>query len=153
MFKKMILGTLFAGLIVILVIGGIVRTRAKLDQAAETAVSNSTSTAGHENHEDHEQQRTAVSEWQTVSATVTNVRNQGLWLQLQTGSTVRIRKQPWTFAQSQGFTAQIGDVVTLTGYTDGAEFEICVIENPAAGQMAQLRDENGRSLWNVHDES
>ena len=152
MFKKMILGTLFAGLIVILVIGGIVRTRAKLDQAAETAVSNSTTT-GHENHEDHEQQRTAVSEWQTVSATVTNVRNQGLWLQLQTGSTVRIRKQPWAFAQSQGFTAQIGDVVTLTGYTDGAEFEICVIENPAAGQMAQLRDENGRSLWNVHDES
>jgi len=158
-FKKIVLGTLFAGLIGVLVIGGINRTKAKFEQVAETAVSNTPKSENDGNnpqssraYETHDEQKTAVSDWQTTTATVTNVRDQGLWLQLPDGSTTRIRKQPWAYVISQGFTAQVGDSLLLTGYAKESGFEICVVENAASGQIAELRDENGRSLWNNHTE-
>lgn len=144
MFKKILLGAAFMGLIALLVIGGIRRTQEKLTQT--------TTTGDHETDDNHDiDGETAVDEWQTVTATVSNVRANGLWLQLENGETIRLRQQPWAYAQTQGFSAQAGDTIRLTGYTNAGGFEVCTAHNLASGQKMRLRDENGRSLWGNDD--
>lgn len=144
MFKKIFLGAAFMGLIALLVIGGIRRTQEKLTQT--------TTTGDHETGDNHDiDGETAVDEWQTVTATVSDVRANGLWLQLENGETIRLQRQPWVYAQKQGFSAQAGDTVRLTGYTNADGFQICTAHSPASGQKIRLRDENGRSLWGNHD--
>ncbi|MCA9958481.1 MAG: hypothetical protein KC413_03270 [Anaerolineales bacterium] len=156
MIKKLILGTLFAGLLALLIIGGMRRTQDKLEQAAETVArqngnGNGNTYAATDSHDDHEATAVTATVWQTVTASVTDVRPNGLWLQLANNQTVRIRRQPWAFAQTQGFNAQIGDTVRLTGYSDASNFEVCTAENLTSGHTVHLRDEHGHSLWDQHE--
>jgi hypothetical protein len=88
-----------------------------------------------------------VDEWLTLSGTVISVDASLLAVQLDNGELVEMIGRPWTFAQEQGFTAEVGDRVTVVGFYEGDELEVGQIDNVSSGLGVEIREESGRPLW------
>jgi hypothetical protein len=88
-----------------------------------------------------------VEEWLTLQGTVVSVDADTLVVQTTSGEQVTMENRPWWFAQEQGFSAQVGDQVTLVGFYEGDDFEVGRIDDATNGQKVLVRDENGRPLW------
>ena len=96
-----------------------------------------------------------VKEWLTIQGAVVSVDANTLIVQTDSGQQVAVENRVWWFAQEQGFSAQVGDQVTLVGFYEGDDpstssgqrFEVGQIEDAANGQTVLVRDENGRPLW------
>ncbi len=88
-----------------------------------------------------------VSEWLALFGVVTGIDTGLLTVQLDSGELVEMEGRPWRFAQEQGFTAEVGDRVTLIGFYEGDEFEVGQIDNDATGLSVAIREESGRPLW------
>jgi uncharacterized protein YdeI (BOF family) len=147
MLKKLVLGTLFVGLIGILVAGAVIRTMDKTERVAEAygygygrgngeagayaAGSSGQGRGGYaqggnrggysgQGREDtpaiNATGQANVEEWLTLQGTVVSVDADTLVVQTSAGEQVTIENRPWWFAQEQGFTAQVGDQVTLVGF-------------------------------------
>jgi hypothetical protein len=149
MFKNLLLGTLFTLVTLLLIVGGVNRTLDKLGDANEPLGQQGGSSVETADQEAHE--GVAAENWETAVATVSSIRNNGLWLELTDGTTARARRAAWEYAQSQGFSAQVGDTILLTGYRTNENFEIVALRHEVTGVEVRLRDENGRSLWSGRD--
>jgi hypothetical protein len=88
-----------------------------------------------------------VNEWLQIQGVAASVDGDALVVQSAAGEQVELEGRPWTFAQEQGFAAQAGDQLALTGFYEGDEFEVGRIENLSSGQVVLLRDESGRPMW------
>jgi hypothetical protein len=88
-----------------------------------------------------------VEEWLTLQGTVVSVDADTLVVQTVSGEQVTMENRPWWFAQEQGFSAQVGDQVTLIGFYENDSFEVGQVDDITKGQMVLVRDENGRPLW------
>ena len=88
-----------------------------------------------------------VNEWLLIEGTVVSVDENTLVVQTTADTQVRVENRAWWFAQEQGFSAQSGDQVTLTGFYEGADFEVGQIANDTSNQIVLIRDETGRPLW------
>ena len=148
MIKNIVLGSLFGLIVIGLVIGGVNRSREKFAQvaAANEPLNRQTAVRDQDHDHDYEQTYSPVS-WETTTAVVYEQRPNGLWLRDDDGRELRIRRAAWEYAQSLGFTAEVGDSVTLTGYQAGADFEIGLMRHNGNGLEIGLRDDNGRALW------
>ena len=147
MLKKVVLGFLVVGLVGILVAGAVTRTLAKTgtevgygrgqgnDQGDITRSGDQTGTGQAE-----------VDEWLTLSGTVTSADVDLLVVETASGE-VTVENRGWWYAQEQGFAAQAGDEVVLTGFYENDLFEVGQIDNLTAGQTVTLRDEAGRPMW------
>ncbi|MFC2015637.1 DUF5666 domain-containing protein [Chloroflexota bacterium] len=92
------------------------------------------------------QGQASVDEWLTVDGAVQSVDTSTLIVR-SLGGEVTVQNRAWWFAQDQGFTAQVGDQVTLRGFYEGDDFEVGSIVNHTSGETALIREENGRPLW------
>ena len=63
------------------------------------------------------------------------------------GGQIVLEGRSLSFAVSQGFTAQAGDEMVLTGFYDGEDFEVVQLTNQTSQQVIQLRESSGRPLW------
>jgi len=96
-----------------------------------------------------------VEEWLTLRGTVMSVDADTLVMETDNGEQVSVENRAWWFAQEQGFSAQVGDQVTLVGFYEGEDpstgsglrFEVGRIDDVTKGQTVLVRDENGRPLW------
>lgn len=88
-----------------------------------------------------------ISSVVTLEGVAGSVDASTLSVTLSDGKAVSIADRGWTYAQSQGFTAQPGDKLTLAGFYDGETFEAVTITNNTSGQSVTLRDETGRPMW------
>jgi hypothetical protein len=88
-----------------------------------------------------------VEEWLTLQGTVVSVDADVLVVQTVSGEQVTMENRPWWFAQEQGFSAQVGDQVTLIGFYENDSFEVGQIDDISKGQTVLVRDEDGRPLW------
>jgi hypothetical protein len=177
MLKKIVLGTLLVGLIGVLVAGAAVRTMDRTARVAEArgyghghdevgACEEGESGQGHGKGEVSEYDETGgsgqgrggyggqagvgeadVEQWLTLQGTVVSVDANVLVVQTSSGEQVTVENRAWWFAQELGFTAQVGDQVTLVGFNEGDHFEVGRIDDATNGQTVRLRDENGRPLW------
>ena len=86
-------------------------------------------------------------EWLTIQGTVASVDANTLVVLTTDGEQVTVEGRAWWFAQEQGFSAQVGDKVTLTGFHEDDHFEVGQIDDATTGQTVLIRDENGRPLW------
>ena len=157
MIKNAVLGSLFGLIVIGLLIGGVNRSREKFAQVAaanEPAANEPLNRQAaardqdhdHDHDDDYERDYAPVS-WESMTAVVYEQRPNGLWLRSEDGRELRLRRATWEYAQSLGFTAAVGDSVTLTGYQAGADFEIGLIRHNGSGLEIALRDDNGRALW------
>jgi hypothetical protein len=133
MVKKIVLGALLVGLIGVLVIGAVIRTRDK--------------TSGNGGGQGAGGGRVSAADWVTVDAAVEVLDDSGLRLSAD-GETVTIQGRAWSYAQDAGLAVSTGDRLRLTGfYDESGLFEPGQIENLTTGQMVVLRDDGGRPLW------
>lgn len=173
MFKKIALGTVIAGLVGALVFGAVNRTTALAGagegsgggrgQGARYAQQDSgrgpaagaqlTGQRGGRGQggaglgDGTGTGQAVVEEWVTLEGTVTGVDADALTVKAANGETVTVENRAWTYAQSQGFSAQNGDKVTVVGFYEDGTLEVGKITDQTNGQQVSLRDENGRPLW------
>lgn len=88
-----------------------------------------------------------VKAWITETGIIESV-SPDLWvIKLSDGTFLELEGQALRYLNEQGFSVNVGDSVTLTGFFDGDKFEIGQIENTALGTIMSIRDENGRPYW------
>lgn len=89
----------------------------------------------------------AAIPWQSMTGKVVDSSLEAVLLVAEDGSEVLVEGQPWRFAQSQGFEAQVGDTVTVMGYAEANEFKAGTLTNLTTEVTVHLRDEFGRPGW------
>ena len=168
MIKKIVLGTLFTGLLALLVVGGINRTVSKTEagtenrgqgeRATETSAGKSNgpgsnrlgSEVGEEDCNDGESDgvgRTEVDEWVELFGAVAEVDEHEMLVELENGENLSVSGRPWRFALESAFEISNGDAVRLVGFYEGDRFEVGTLTNNSSGQSLQIRDESGRPIW------
>jgi len=153
MLKKVVLGLLVVGLIGILAAGAVTRTLAKTGSeegygAGQGHGQGNGSSQG-DIVRDGDQTGTGqaeVDEWLTLAGAVVSADADVLVVDTASGE-VAVENRGWWYAQEQGFVAQAGDQVVLTGFYENEDFEVGQIDNLTSGQTVTLRDENGRPMW------
>jgi len=170
MLKKILLGTLFVGLIGILVTGAVTRTIDRTELTAEaqgrgqgkgeaiayTASGNGQgrSSYGQGNASNSVAQRqypnneTSPQEWLEYEGIVVQAPAHGVDLVIQTsdGQEVKVGTGP-EYMASQGFTLQAGDPVQVRGYWEDGELKASQGTRLADGRTITLRDEAGHPAW------
>jgi hypothetical protein len=157
MLKKIVLGTLFVGLVAVLVIGAANRTSARASEADDAATASESSSGqgsrgqgsgvrGQGSGSDVAQAEEVVA-WVTVDGAVTGVTDNEIVIDTADGQQVAVGGRPWSYAQEQQFTVQVGDRLRLQGFYEGEELEVGRIENQRSGATVQMRDTSGRPMW------
>lgn len=83
-------------------------------------------------------------EWVSITGTVTSIDATQMTVQTASGEIV-IADRPWSFALAAGFTAQVGDQVTLDGFYANDTFEVGRLTN---GELVvSIRADSSRPLW------
>lgn len=168
MFKKIILWTLFGGLIVLLTAGAINRTLAKSGDnyaqngRGEPRGQNLIETArgggqgfgrSNETRDQNSFYNPGVAqsgelEWFTLEGQVVAFDPTALLISVPGQEELEISGRAWIFAQEAGFTLQPGDHLLLTGFYETEDhFEVSHIQNQSSGEVLFLRDESGRPMW------
>jgi RNase P/RNase MRP subunit p29 len=83
-------------------------------------------------------------DWQTIEGAVISVDQQQMTVRTAEGD-IQIADRPWDFAQSAGFTVQVGETVSMTGFYEDGTFEVGTLAT--GSQQVQVREESGRPLW------
>lgn len=79
---------------------------------------------------------------------VTSVDENILVVETTAGETIEISNRGWWFAVESGFSAQLGDQLSLTGFYESEDqFEVISMQNQTNGQSVSMREETGRPLW------
>jgi hypothetical protein len=151
MLKKVIVGTLFIGLIAVLVIGAIYRTMDKSQDARNSfgrgrGLSESRVAAVPVDQRQGQAQD-QVREWLTLIGTVERIDESTLIIGLASGEPITVEGRPWRYALEQGFSAAVGDRLIVTGFYDGEVFEVGQLANSTSDQTLNIRQDNGRPLW------
>ena len=154
MLKKVVLGTLLAGLIGILVAGAVIRTVDKTAQVAEARGGGGSQGHGYGHgdsaaisHETGQESDCEEHIWLTLQGVVVSVDEDALVVRVDSSEEVVVEGRPWRFAQEQGFSTQVGDKVTLVGFYEDGTFEAGQISDATNGQTVLIREESGRPLW------
>ena len=170
MVRKIVLGTLFIGLIGILVTGSVIRTMDRTERVAE-AEGNGHGRGEASEHVEGEsgQGRSGYGrgnagegvaerqysnyeappeEWLVYEGAVVQVPQDGvdLVIEMSDGEELPVGTGPMYMA-SQGFTLQAGELVQVRGYWEDGEFKAAQVTCLADGQTITLRDEMGRPAW------
>jgi hypothetical protein len=84
--------------------------------------------------------------WYSAQGRITAINGDEMRVATTDGE-VLVEGQPWQYALGQGFTAQVGDEMRLSGYDEDDEFKVGWLENLSTGYGVMLRDETGRPGW------
>jgi hypothetical protein len=163
----MVLWAIFLGLAAVLIVGAIRRTQDVQNRSA----TDSASGQGHGRSEnvviaDEEtgprqgnsqgagnaqaDDAATVNLTRTVQASVIAADDSVLTLAQDGGAELLVEGQPWAFALAEGFIAQVGEAVAVSGFDADGEFKATRLENLSTGQVVILRDEAGRPGWAGH---
>lgn len=84
-------------------------------------------------------------EWQTIVGTVRETVE--LVVETADGGTVQVGLGPSHYREAQGFSLDVGDRVSISGYWEEGEFKAAGVENLNTGDKIALRDVTGRPMW------
>ena len=174
MLKKVILGTLFAGLIAVLVIGAINRTVVKSEDSSQAAGRGRGQTQPVQDVRDNQQEKDfqggggqgngggrsaeektgqypnyqeEIDEWLTYDGVVTQLPAEGVDLVMETADgELVVGTGPLSLAEL-GVEMQVGDAIEVRGYWEDDELKAAEFTLLATGQIVALRDGSGRPVW------
>lgn len=174
MIKKIILSVVVLGISAGLVYGGVYRTIARMEteekvNQSERNLSNSqrkseegtqgqgenrtSSSNGQQGGKNRSESDHVASEEESkgmvsFTGTVTQVNEDLLVILSEKGNEIVIENRAWWFATDAGFSAGIGDSITLNGFYEAVDkYEVSYIENLTKGVEVQIREGSGRQLW------
>jgi hypothetical protein len=89
-----------------------------------------------------------VTAWEEPIRVIIASVTEELWLvSNDDGFEFEIEGRMLSYLVEQGFTADVGDELTLIGFYEGDKFDIGQISNETTGQSMVVREESGRPLW------
>lgn len=174
MIKRIVLGVLLISVSGALIYGGVYRTAARLNvekegiegqrqgfsQSQQSNRQNDRDEQGGGyqgggNQSSAERGSTQSGEYLPVQTeeiyllgTVLSVTADQLQMKDGSGTEIVIENRAWWYAQEQGFSANAGDQLELTGFhDDNGVFEVAWIANLTLGSEVQIRDVSGRPNW------
>ena len=158
MIKKIIVWTVYAGVVGLLIFGAVIRTEAKTGEdifqnvrgAGDTIVSGDeyeTNGASSGKGEEIRQAENEDHDWTVLEGIVSRLDIESLWIETLEGELLEITGRAWSFSLEAGFQPLIGDQVMMEGFFENGEFEVSEIHNLTTGGVLQVRDETGRPLW------
>ena len=86
-------------------------------------------------------------DWEQFLGKVLSVNEIAMELATSDTEVFVIEGQSWRYAQKLGFTAQIGDEVSVFGFLENDEFKVGSLENTVSDQIVILREPSGRPIW------
>lgn len=141
MLKKIVVGTLFVGMVAVLVAGAIIRTQDRLQ------ASNERSGRDESEHEDAESAAYAAIAWAALEGQAASVDDDALVIALADGTQLIVDGSPWLYARDKGFAPAVGDQLALTVFEEDGETKPGHITNLTSGQDIVLRLESGQPMW------
>lgn len=88
-----------------------------------------------------------VTEWLDLEAVVTGVDADALVLQTPSGEKLIVEGRAWSFIQELGFWAEVDDELLVSGFYEGADFEVGGLTDLTSGAAVTVREATGRPLW------
>ena len=169
MIKKIVMWSIFAGVVGLLIFGAVIRTQAKttdntqprakseehelenLELAGE-GFGNFGESSRRESAEPRNEDEVHLAdeqdhEWITKTGSVVDLNSQSLWIETGEGDILEITRRAWRFIQESGLELSIGDEIKLEGFYENDEFGISNLENLTSGESLQIREDSGRPLW------
>lgn len=156
MIKRVFVGVLLAAIFILLILGAVNRTLAKLndpsplslqEEALENDATKQSTNQGLQLTNTIREDYVSQIDWVDLSGQLEAMES-NLWvITLTDGSPIELEGHPLSFVIEQGFTAEIGDPIAMRGYYDDAYFKLGTIVNQSTGQEITLRDETGHPLW------
>ncbi len=166
MLKRILLGTLFVGLIGLLVAGAVIRTSDRTGRVAE-ASGRGSAERGAAEHEvgasrqgrgyrggqgegagrEYAYALVAPDGWTTYEGTVVEAPADGVDLTLDTGNAEIVVGTGPGYLEEQGLSLQQGELVRVLGYWEGQEFKAAEITRLSDDATVTLRDQSGRPAW------
>lgn len=176
MFKKILKWTIYAGIVGLLIFGGVIRTQAKAGQEGSQSGSEADhepgnaadltgagkGTGGWSEEGDEYSGRSGAGagsgeelhlaeeeehEWITLSGVVTELDSESLWIETDQGENLEITGRAWLFIQEAEMVFEVDDEVEMEGFFENEEFEVSAIKNLTTDAFLQIREESGRPLW------
>ncbi len=148
MFKKIILWSIYALFVGGLVWAAINRTSRNLGGSTQATQAHDTENINLgeiaiyvENTDIHEQT------WVILDAEISELSNRSAVIKLANNTSVTLNPRAWRFTLTQGFQAEPGDMLLVTGFYENEKFEIVHLRNLDNATVAQIRDEDGHPLW------
>lgn len=88
----------------------------------------------------------------TVKAVVNEINSESVIMEVidynnSSVDKVLLNRRALRYALSQGFSANIGDQLEITGFMENNNFELISMHNLNSGKMTTLRDASGHPLW------
>jgi hypothetical protein len=88
-----------------------------------------------------------AGEWLTVTGMVGSIELDAWIIRLSNETEVEIEGRALRFLIESGFSVEIGDLISFTGFFEGGEFKLGQITNNATERTVIVRDENGLPMW------
>ena len=88
-----------------------------------------------------------VNEWILLQGAAVSIDENALIVKLPSGELITIENRPWWFIQDQGFSAEVGDEIELSGFYEGEDFETGQLTNLTKNLTVDVREYSGRPLW------
>lgn len=160
MLKKVVLWTVYAGVMGLLVLGAVIRTSAKVEgenllpaarqsgegigQSTGNGSNSLASLAGDglSRAESEDQERAELT------GVVSGLDAESLWIVAENESALEITGRAWRFIQESGFALAVGNRVELEGFLENGRYEVSEIRDLTSGASLLIRDQAGRPLWN-----
>lgn len=160
MFKKIMMWTIYAGIVGLLIFGAANRTLAKTDQGLLLGGADDFSREGGRGNGGSGNGGQSVDagitdpevnlveyDWVSLSGQIIHVDSEVLEIQTRTVGILEIEGRSWRFVQELGYVPMEGNELVVQGFYENGEFEVSTMEDLTANQLFQLRDESGRPLW------
>ena len=89
-----------------------------------------------------------VEEWEKFEGKVAAFDDEGLTIGLGADQEMSIEMGPsWYWQEQAEFSAEIGDLISVSGFFEDDKFVAGTITNQTSGQVLVLRTEEGRPMW------
>ena len=159
MIKKIIMWTIYAGIVGLLVFGAVNRTAAKTDQgvlfgrpaevpeagqerggAGNLKQANQFKDADHEeNPEEHD--------WAELIGSIIEFDSKTLLIQTEGEGKLELSGRAWRYILETGYMPSVGSEVWLSGFYENGEYKIASFQDLTTGQVVMVRDSFGQPLW------
>ncbi len=141
MFKKILTVVGFIGLVAILIMGGILRTRTVTGATGITESTSETNLAVNPISE------IVSSELITIEGVVQNQDDESLTILSDTAESILIDGRSFRYLSENSIQINVGDRVSLSGFYGNGTFEVSKITNLTSGGALMLRGADGHPAW------
>jgi hypothetical protein len=84
---------------------------------------------------------------QSLEGTIVNVSPEAVVINTAEGQDVLIEGRAWRYAQEMGYSLQVGQSITVSGFEEDGEFKAVEILAGPGVSAFQFREKSGRPMW------